>query len=166
MTVDRTFTYRSLEAFAKNASVDMERLSRAVLVESVGEIGRRWLPYAIAITPVGGVLSKPTKAHAPGLMKKSWQYFRNRDGFETLKNYAPHGIIIDRGRRRGVTAKGAVRDRSHRAGKVNKAAKMLGSKQAPIGITRAVWRRINRVERYDISARAIAKAEAAFKVAA
>ena len=43
---------------------------------------------------------------------------------------------------------------------------MLGSKQAPIGVTRAVWRRINKVERFDISARAIAKAEAAFQVAA
>lgn len=163
---DRTFTYRSLEAFAKNAGIDVERLSRAVLVESVGEIGRRWLPYAIAITPVGGVLSRRRKDRAPGLMKKSWQYFRNRDGFETLKNYAPHGIIIDRGRKKGVTAKGAVRAASHKKGKVNKNARMLGSKQAPIGVTRAVWRRINKVERYDISRRAIDVAEASFRVAA
>ena len=51
-------------------------------------------------------------------------------------------------------------------GSFRKAAKMLGSKQAPIGVTRAVWRRINRVERYDISARAIAVAESQFAKAA
>lgn len=163
---EKTLTFRSLEEFAAKAGTTMELLGRAVLVAAVGEIGKRWLPYAIAITPVGGVLSRPTKAHAPGLMKKSWQYFRNRDGFETLKNYAPHAMIIDRGRKKGVTAKGERRDASHRRGKVNKAAKMLGSKQAPIGVTRAVWRRINRVERYDISARAIAVAESQFAKAA
>jgi len=163
---EKTLTFRSLKEFADKGGITMEQLSRAVLVAAVGEIGKRWLPYAIAITPVGGILSRRRKDRAPGLMKKSWQYFRNRDGFETLKNYAPHAIIIDRGRKKGVTAKGAVRDASHRRGKVNKNARMLGSKQAPIGVTRAVWRRINKVERFDISARAIAVAESQFKAAA
>ncbi len=160
---ESTTTFRSLEEFAAKGGIAMEALSRAVLVAAVGEIGKRWLPYAIAITPVGGILSRRRKDRAPGMMKRSWQYFRSRDGFEQLKNYAPHAAIIDRGRKKGVTAKGAKRDASHRKGKVNKDARMLGSKQAPSGVNRVVWRRINKVERFAISARAIALAEAGFK---
>ena len=140
----------------------MGALSRAVLIEAVSEIGQRWLPYAIAVTPVGGIMSHPTKAHAAGEMKRQWRYFRNRSGFETIKNFSPHATIIDRGRKRGVTPIGQARKKSHRKQAVHHDAKMLGSKQAPTGITKPVWRYINTTARPDISAKAIAKAEASF----
>lgn len=150
----------SLETFGKRAPKVFAALCAAVLANAVDEIGARWFPLAQARTPIGGIFSKRRRDRAPGLLQRSWVRYRNRTGFEKIKNVAPHSVIIDRGRKRGVTPVGQQRDRSHRKGKPIKTARMLGSVQAPQGMTRPTWKRINGVERPEISRRAIAKAEA------
>lgn len=153
----------TLETFGKRASKVYDQLCRAVLVEAVQEIGRRWLPLAIARTPIGGIMSKARRDRAPGMMQRGWRWKISRAGTKRLSNEAPHALIIDRGRKRGVTpvgAKSRVRARRGKKLKPNKSAKWLGSKLAPQGVTRPVWRIINKAQRAEISRIAIRKAEA------
>lgn len=133
-------TFGSLKEFAEKAHITYEELCRELLKAAVHEIGRRWVPLARSLTPVRS-----------GLMKKSWRYFQNEkgettkgggggegrgeDGYESVKNYAPHAAIIDRGRKRGGKGKGHPWRNSGKA-------RMLGSRQAPRGVTMPVWRRI------------------------
>ncbi len=146
-----TITFSSLKEFAEKAGVTYEALCRELLKAAVHEIGRRWLPLARSLTPVRS-----------GLMKKSWRYFQNtkgettaggggggnrgNDGYESVKNFAPYGAIIDRGRKRASKP-------WRNSGK----APMLGSKQARSGVTKPVWRRIL-AKREEISAAAIDRA--------
>lgn len=109
-----------------------------------------------ALTPVG---SAATKDRRPRRLKRSLKMTPGRP--ITIGDQAsPHAQVIDRGRKRGFTPRGQkrVRGRKGRKRKVNKLAPMLGSKQAPQGITRPAWRTVQ--AKHDaIVAKAIAEAE-------
>lgn len=155
----KTHTFNGLDDFARRSAHEAAKATRVVGSAAIQEIGKRFHAYAVPITPIGGIF---TKDRHPGLMKRSWQMGGGSDLRATLGNTAPYATIIDRGRKRGVTPIGASKipgfKRKHRKGKANKQAKMMGSKQAPQGITRPVWKRI-RGEHDSIVRTAISRAE-------
>jgi hypothetical protein len=77
-----------------------------------------------------------------GRLKGGYRTVRRADGSRVLINDVSYFTIINRGRRRGFTPRGQQRVRRRKGMKVNKAAPMLGSKQAPRGMTRPVVRAI------------------------
>lgn len=159
---DKVWTF-GLENFPRHAPKVFDRLVAAVLVEARDELALRWLPLAIRLTPIGGIMSKARRDRAPGLMQRSWRWKIGRGGAKQLSNPAPHSFVIDRGRKRGVTpttSKKRVRARRGETLATNPRARMLGSVLAPRGVTRPVWARLNKVERAAISKIAIQKAEA------
>ncbi len=132
--------FASLSDFARRVPGEVAATSLGLAKAVQAEIARRALPYARAITPVGGVLSRDRH---PGQMKGSWNGGVNVIGGWVATD-APYGAVIDRGRKRGFTKRGEERKRFKKGEKkrVNKAAPMLGSKQAPRGILRPVVDRI------------------------
>lgn len=156
----KTESFGSLRDFAQRAPAKAAKHARGVMVAGAEEIRRRFLAYAQALTPVGGSLGPDRH---PGLLKRSWKASGavTATGVAAIGNAAEHAAIINRGRRRGVTPIGSktrVRAAKGKKLKPNKKARMLGSKQAPQGMTRPTWKRI-KAEREAITARAIAVAE-------
>lgn len=117
-------------------------------------------------TPVGGVLSRDRH---PGQMLRSWRATAAGGPKSTsvAVNQAPHGQIIDMGRRRAqswvsIKASGKRtwghrrRDAALRKSKAKRAGKMLGSKLAPRGVTRPMWKWLksqrDRITRYALRA--------------
>lgn len=156
MSATFAFTW---ENFSKLAPKIADQLARTVLQQAAWEIQKRWLPYVRAITPIGGAL---TRDKHPGLAKRSWRVVTVREGVWRLSNLVAHAHILDRGRRHGVTPIGAKsRARAKKGTKLapNKRARMLGSVQAPQGMTKPTWRRVGKTERAQISQLAIDRAE-------
>lgn len=153
-----TTNFKSLDDFARNGARQAALAGRAIAQSGSAEVAKRAAAYAGPLTPIGGVL---TKDRHPGLMKRSWVQSSSTPGITALGNTAPYAGIIDRGRKRGVTPIGAkqrLRSRGKKKLKPNKQARMLGSKQAPAGITRPLWRRLKK-ERAAIEAAAARELE-------
>lgn len=166
----REFKYASPEDAKARAPKDvLEHLGR---LGGFGteEAARRYMQHVLALAPVGGRLSKPTKAHPPGLLRSRTRIVSEQAKFSKVYAVAlggPAKYIIDRGRKKNVNAY-----RVRRSGKLIKAKgaggsytvpagrRMLGSLQAPKGVTRPAWKLLKREEE-AVGQYAIRKAEAA-----
>lgn len=126
--------FNDLREFGRLAPDKLAQQAKTLRAAVVSKMADAALPIAKAIAPVGGVT---TKDKHPGMLKKSITKIIE-GGIPHIVTDVPHGNIIDRGRRRGVTPKGEKRVRSKRGQKLkpNKKAKMLGSIQARRGIGR------------------------------
>lgn len=157
----------------------LSQYTREVLMSVQRQLHELARQTAIAKTPEGGAGDKH-----PGLMRRSWVDIPG--SIESaiaalqptkIRNVAPHGLIIDRGRRKsenaftvkrpGATGVGAGghgrsgREHTRAASSAYytvRAGKMLGSPQAPLGIKGDVLRALRAAED-SIAARADAEAE-------
>lgn len=136
----------TLADFARTVPGDVAKKTKAVLRGTRDSAAQEGLRYAQAVAPVGGVLSKDKK---PGRLKKSIRLVSKKDSDFAARVVsqspdAPHAAIIDRGRKRGVTPKGKKRVRAREGEKLRprKDSKMLGSRQAPSGISKVVGKRL------------------------
>jgi len=138
------------------------------------EVAERYKVVAIALTPVGGSLSKPRTSgrygHQPGQMKHSWilTSVASTEGRAwALANKAPHSQIIGKyGRRRNkkpyrVRLSGRFFRSGGKTYVIPAKRRLLGSRQAPRGVVGPAYR-IVKQEENSISRRAIEKAERAF----
>jgi hypothetical protein len=110
---------------------------------------------ATVLEEAAEVVAQDQREGAPtfsGKLKQSHQLVRTADGFESGFT-AGHGLVIDRGRKRSkpykVTRKGTSFEVKRR---------MLGSKEAPRGMSRGAIRELRR-QWNDVVARAAARAE-------
>jgi hypothetical protein len=124
----------------------------------VRQVGARAGILVKAISPIGGVLTKDRHA---GLLKASWSEMVT-DTSVAWRDTAPHAVIINRGRRRGITPIGAgkrVRQPKHgRAIRSHPQARMLGSTQARAGILSPTLKYL-RAEIDKLAEKAISAAE-------
>lgn len=161
-------SFFSLADFAAGFPGECSALATTLKRAAGKEIAKRMDVYMREIAPVGGLVFDVDKGRIigsrdrhPGLLKSSFRILPGEDRIRE-ENTAPHAMIIDRGRKRGFTPRGQKRvrlKRSDRKRKGNKQAPMLGSKQAPQGMTRPAFKRVQ-AEREAIVSRAIDAAEA------
>jgi hypothetical protein len=143
-------------AHARGLAAALQGLTKDLLQEIHREMHELALQKAIAVTPLGGAGDKH-----PGQMKRSWRSMPvsigeaiNRQQPTKIQNTAPHGLIIDRGRRRsenawqarrpGVKGVGRGRKKKFNPGLYYtvKAGKILGSTQAVLGVKGQVLREL------------------------
>jgi len=152
----KEFRYSSpQEAKARAAQDVLEHLGR-MGGAGTEEAAKRYMVHVLNLAPVGGRLSKPTKAHPPGLLKGRTRIQAQQGKFSKIYGVTlggPAKYIIDRGRKKNVNAY-----RVRRSGKLIKAKgagggytvpagrRMLGSLQAPKGVTRPAWLLLKREE--------------------
>lgn len=165
----KEFRYASpAEAKAKAPNDVLEHLGRLGGFATT-EAADRYFQKVLALAPVGGRLSKPTKAHAPGLLKSKTRVFSEQAKFSKVYGVSlggPAKYIIDRGRKKNINAyrvrrRGKLLNAKGAGGSYTVPAgrRMLGSLQAPKGVTRPAWMLLKREEE-AIGKVAIAKAEA------
>lgn len=158
------YTYKSAAELRSKGPRDAAMEVRRFGSFATPEVADRALAIYRSFTPIGGRLSKPTKAHPAGLAIRSWHKFAipSAEGRAFgIGNRAPYAGILNQGRRRN---KSAYRVRI-KPGKVIKkggvfemppGSRMLGSKQAPKGILRPAYKRLKMFEQ-EVTRIAVAK---------
>lgn len=135
---DRVF--KGLDEFLARGVKELGAKAAKVSTEVTTQVRDRGLELSKQVAPVGGKL---TRDRHPGQLRDSLKPIEE-DGAAKVVSDVPYGGVINRGRKRGITPQGQKRVRAKRGEKVkpNPKAKMLGSPQAPRGITRPVRQRL------------------------